>query len=213
MRRSSKFSPVWLTALQGKAPSGKFSARFTIVELLVVIAIIVILVAMLLPALNAAREHAKKIKCMNNLKQFGTAVNLYAVDYNSYIPQRATTTFNDIASNRNHGIFHPNYISSGPMYYCPSDKVYSYKTNWKSLSSYGYYIQTNRKRIQDIPQGFNPSNLFLMSDLVRNATTATCHTPRAYNVMYYDGHAKSVPDKFYQATGETAARNYFKIKY
>jgi prepilin-type N-terminal cleavage/methylation domain-containing protein len=64
----------------------RWSAGFTLVELLVVIAIIGVLIALLLPAIQSAREAGRRTTCLNNLKQWGIALNAYQTDHNGVYP-------------------------------------------------------------------------------------------------------------------------------
>ena len=73
---------------QGVKETRRFKHRcgFTLIELLVVITIISIPAAMLLPALRNARESAKKMACLSNMKQIAMGLLMYADDWNGYLP-------------------------------------------------------------------------------------------------------------------------------
>lgn len=76
-------------------------AAFTLVELLVVVAIISILAALLLPAFSKAKERAKTLYCLNNLKQLELSCHLYSGDFNDFLPGNQVGGYVDQVSDTN----------------------------------------------------------------------------------------------------------------
>src|ERR1051326_3575115 len=90
----------------------KTKNAFTLIELLVVIAIIAILAALLLPALSTAKDKARAIQCLNNLKQVGTYHTLYVTDHGRFI----NYVFEELWMPR---LFQSKSVPYNPLGYCP----------------------------------------------------------------------------------------------
>lgn len=183
----------------GKVVNTRYAQRrsgFTLIELLVVIAIISILASMMFPTFSRARESARRIVCISNMKQIGLGIMQYTQDYDERYPIGYPFWHDDDPETP--GIQPPPqdkllvyvanpYIKSTQIWDCPSWKGI-YTTNSTFIGNYSFI--TNDNNLIGVPDTLPPSSL------------AGTNNPTDYPLLFCGGHKTQMasPDGPYGTT-------------
>jgi prepilin-type N-terminal cleavage/methylation domain-containing protein/prepilin-type processing-associated H-X9-DG protein len=176
---------------------GRFVLAFTLIELLVVIAIIAILAALLLPALASAKERAKRINCLSNLRQLGLGSQMYSADYNGHyeIDTRGAPPNTWIIGKDDLAWLYPTYVANLRAYVCPGT-LNNVRTNL-ILDPYSnqYVIKDLLDNAVGGAKGSNGHSYEILGEVRSNKVTLQfCNT---YILQYNPTHIRPGPSRLW----------------
>jgi len=162
---------------------------FTLIELLTVIAVVSILTALLLPAVNRAKESGRGTACLSNLRQLGIALQLYTQENDNRFP-----VMRDFSTSTTNTLPAPdqvlsNQLSGTAVFRCPSDRELFQTTR----SSYAWNSLLNGKNadhLELLGLSFDSHQVPLMYD--KEKFHAARGTRKGQNFLYADGHIKNL---------------------
>ncbi|HPN84046.1 MAG TPA: DUF1559 domain-containing protein [Victivallales bacterium] len=162
---------------------------FTLVELLVVIAIIALLAGLLFPVTMKIRAKGRKTFCLNNLRQIGQAVEMYASSYDYYLPSCTMTPSNPPEGEE--GLpsakeMLSSYLNSDEVFLCPSDPDKKYFLR-EGLSYEWQSSAVNGKRLDEKSMQLMGYDIFLMMDY--DNFHAGANSAQARNYLYSNARA------------------------
>jgi prepilin-type processing-associated H-X9-DG protein len=171
----------------------RFETAFTLVEMLVIIAVIGVLAALLLPTLGRAKESARATACLSNLRQVGTALQLYVQDHDNRLPVMYDALISTNGPSTNTAtidIVLTNYLGSRNILRCRSDNKDLFEQTGSSYAWNSLLNGQDADHLQVFGMQFDPHNIPVVFD--KEAFHRARGPERGVNYLYADGRIQNL---------------------